>query len=111
MVAYSNEAIHNLLEVDMDTILRYGAVSEQVAREMAEGVLRITRADYAVATTGIAGPTGGTAETPVGTVWIAVATPAETYTVLYRAGDSRNEVIDRASAYAIEMLLEELPHE
>lgn len=111
VVAYSNEAIHNLLEVDMDTILRYGAVSEQVAREMAEGVLRITRADYAVATTGIAGPTGGTAETPVGTVWIAVATPAETYTVLYRAGDSRNEVIDRASAYAIEMLLEELPHE
>ena len=83
VVAYSNEAIHNLLEVDMDTILRYGAVSEQVAREMAEGVLRITRADYAVATTGIAGPTGGTAETPVGTVWIAVATPAETYTVLY----------------------------
>ena len=47
----------------------------------------------------------------MGTVWIAVATPAETYTVLYRAGDSRNEVIDRASAYAIEMLLEELPHE
>lgn len=111
VVAYSNEAIHNLLEVDMDTILRYGAVSEQVAREMAEGVLRIANADYAVATTGIAGPTGGTAETPIGTVWIAVATPAETYSVLYRAGESRNEVIDRASTHAIELLLQELPHE
>lgn len=111
VIAYSNEAIHNLLEVDMDTILRYGAVSEQVAREMAQGVLRIANADYAVATTGIAGPTGGTAETPVGTVWIAVATPAETYSVLYRAGENRNEVIDRSSTHAIELLLQELPHE
>lgn len=111
VIAYSNEAIHNLLEVDMDTILRYGAVSEQVAREMAKGVLRIANADYAVATTGIAGPTGGTVETPVGTVWVAVATPAETFSACYQAGSSRNEVIDRASAYAIELLLQKLPHE
>lgn len=111
VVAYSNEAIHNLLEVDMDTILQYGAVSEQVARQMAEGVLKIAHADYAVATTGIAGPTGGTAETPVGTVWIAVATPSETYSTHYQAGESRNEVIDRASEYAIEMLLGEIRSE
>lgn len=111
VIAYSNEAIHNLLEVDMDTILRYGAVSEQVAREMAQGVLRIANADYAVATTGIAGPTGGTVETPVGTVWVAVATPAETFSTCCQAGSSRNEVIDRASTYAIELLLQKLPHE
>ena len=108
VVAYSNEAIHNLLEVDMDTILRYGAVSEQVAREMAEGVLRITRADYAVATTGIAGPTGGSAEKPVGTVWMAVAGPHRTVTLLKQCGTDRGQIIDRASAFALALLRDEI---
>lgn len=78
VVSYSNEAKIRVLGVDADTIARYGAVSEQVARQMAEGVRRVAGADYAIATTGIAGPTGGSAEKPVGTVWIAVATPAGT---------------------------------
>ena len=78
VVSYSNEAKIRVLGVDADTIARYGAVSEQVARQMAEGARRVAGADYAIATTGIAGPTGGSAEKPVGTVWIAVATPAGT---------------------------------
>ncbi len=74
VVAYSNEAKADILGVDADDIARHGAVSEQVARQMAEGARRVARADYAVATTGIAGPTGGRKK-PVGTVWIAVASP------------------------------------
>ncbi len=68
VVSYSNASKTELLGVDAADIARYGAVSEQVARQMAEGVRRRTGADYAVATTGIAGPTGGSAEKPVGTV-------------------------------------------
>ncbi len=75
VVAYSNEAKRDLLGVDAEALARYGAVSEQVARQMAEGVRRVAGADYAVATTGIAGPAGGSPEKPVGTVWIAMATP------------------------------------
>ena len=65
VVAYSNESKNNLLGVDPETIASRGAVSEEVARQMAEGARRITGADYAVATTGIAGPAGGTEQKPV----------------------------------------------
>lgn len=64
VVSYSNASKQTVLGVDPDTLTRYGAVSEQVARQMAEGARRISGADYAVATTGIAGPAGGTAEKP-----------------------------------------------
>lgn len=75
VVSYSNESKVNLLGVNPADIARYGAVSEQVARQMAEGARRTAGADYGVATTGIAGPAGGSAEKPVGTVWIAVSSP------------------------------------
>ena len=87
---------------------RYGAVSEQVVRQMAEGVRRASNSHYAVATTGIAGPTGGTPEYPVGSVWIAVSSPLRTTTRLIRAGGSRNAVIRKAGTAAIELLEEEL---
>ena len=70
-VTYSNEAKSDLLGVPMVTIQQHGAVSEAVARAMAEGMLRHSRAQCAVAVTGIAGPTGGTPDKPVGTVWVA----------------------------------------
>ena len=108
VVAYANAVKESVLGVDGADIARYGAVSEQVARQMAEGVRRLAGADYAVATTGIAGPTGGTEAKPVGTVWIAVATPEGTVAVCRQCGTDRGQIVDRASAYAIGMLRDAL---
>ena len=111
VVAYSNEAKRDLLGVDAEALARYGAVSEQVARQMAEGVRRVAGADYAVATTGIAGPAGGSPEKPVGTVWIAVATPSGTTAVVKRCGTDRGQIVDRASSFAIGLLRDRLDAE
>ena len=111
VVAYANEAKRDILGVNYDDIVRYGAVSEQVARQMAEGMRRATGADYAISTTGIAGPSGGSAEKPVGTVWMAVATPTHTVAMMRPSGTDRGQIINRASAYAIEMLYKELKKE
>ena len=74
MVSYANETKEGVLGVDRADLARFGAVSEQVARDMLEGVLRLTGADVGMAVTGIAGPDGGTPDKPVGTVWICVGT-------------------------------------
>jgi nicotinamide-nucleotide amidase len=74
-VSYSNAAKTELLGVDAALIARYGAVSEPVARAMAQGALQYSKAQCALAVTGIAGPGGGSADKPVGTVWFAWATP------------------------------------
>ena len=108
VVAYSNDAKRPLLGVGAAALARCGAGSETVARQMAEGVRRISGADYAVATTGIAGPAGGTPEKPVGTVWIAVATPERTVALLKQCGTDRGQIIDRAGAFALGLLRDEL---
>ena len=108
VVAYSNEVKANILGVDPVSLACFGAVSEVVALEMAEGVRRITGADYAIATTGIAGPGGGSKHKPVGTVWMAIATPDGSRAVMRNSGTDRSQIISRASAYAIEMLYNEL---
>ena len=104
VTAYANEAKRDLLGVDAALIERHGAVSEEVARAMAEGARRVSGADFAVATTGIAGPTGGSEQKPVGTVWFAVASERGTVAMMRNSGTDRGQVIDRATAYAIEFL-------
>lgn len=108
VIAYANEVKIGILGVNAEDIERCGAVSQVVAQQMAEGARRATDSDYAIATTGIAGPTGGTKEKPIGTVWMAVATPTHTITALRNCGTDRGQIINRATAYAIEMLYKEL---
>lgn len=71
-ITYSNDAKQQMVGVTEGSLQRWGAVSEQVVQEMAAGALKEAKADYAIAVSGIAGPDGGTAEKPVGTVWFAV---------------------------------------
>ena len=108
VVSYSNDAKVDILGVNAADIARYGAVSEQVAIQMAEGVKRVGKSDYGISTTGIAGPGGGSVEKPVGTVWIGISTPKRTFAVLKNCGTDRGQIIQRATAYAIKMLYEEL---
>ena len=104
VVAYANEAKQALLGVKAETLNTYGAVSQQVAEQMAEGVRRVGQSDYAIATTGIAGPTGGSDEKPVGTVWIAIATPTQTIARKMTYGQIRIQNIERATTSAINLL-------
>jgi nicotinamide-nucleotide amidase len=108
VVSYSNEAKSEVLGVKMSDIAQYGAVSEQVAIAMARGVKDVSHADFAISTTGIAGPTGGSEAKPVGTVWIGIATPDRCFAVRKNCGTDRSQIIARATAYAIAMLHEEL---
>ena len=108
VVSYSNEAKRDILGVDMEDIIRHGAVSETVAIQMAEGAKRAGGSDYAISTTGIAGPTGGSAEKPVGTVWFGVATPKGCFAVMKNCGTDRQQIIDRAVAHAIKLLYDNL---
>ncbi len=105
-VTYSNDAKSEMLGVSAETLRRFGAVSEQCAREMAEGALRHSRADIGVAITGIAGPEGGSADKPVGTVWIAWAgRDRPTVVVLKNFGGDRRAIRAQAVEAALEGLL------
>ena len=105
IIAYSNEVKECALGVKHSTLEAHGAVSEETVREMVEGVRERLGADYAIATTGIAGPTGGTPEKPVGTVWVAVCSKDETVTQLMHYGDRRQQTIDRTTNQAYSMLM------
>ena len=104
VVSYSNAVKINILGVSRETLEDYGAVSEQTAKEMAEGARRALKTTYAISTTGIAGPDGGTAEKPVGTVWIACATPTETVTQLLTLRNNRKVNIELTSSYVLNLL-------
>lgn len=95
VVSYSNEVKECALGVRHETLLAHGAVSEETVREMVEGARTRLGADYAVATTGVAGPGGGTPEKPVGTVWIGVSSKKQTIARLLKFGDRRQQTVDR----------------
>ena len=105
IVAYSNEVKECALGVQHTTLAAHGAVSEETVREMVEGVRSRLDSDYAIATTGIAGPTGGTPDKPVGTVWVAVCSRTATVTQLMHYGDRRQQTIDRSVNQAYAMLI------
>ncbi len=106
VVAYSNEVKESVLGVKHETLEAHGAVSEETVREMVEGVRTRLGADLAIATTGIAGPDGGTPEKPVGTVWIAVADATHTEAKLLQFGANRRQQnIDRSTNQAFAMLI------
>lgn len=104
VTAYSNEIKKSVLGVRESTLAEHGAVSEETALEMAAGVQKVFGADYAIATTGIAGPDGGTPEKPVGTVWIGIAAPAEIFAQKFIFGNDREINIMRASQTALQLL-------
>jgi len=111
VVAYSNEIKNKLLGVPMELLESFGAVSREVAEAMAVGAQKSLNADYSVATTGIAGPDGGTDEKPVGTVWIAVAGPSGVISKLYNFKHNRERNIIRTTHTALNMLRTFIIHE
>ena len=108
VVAYDNSVKERLLNVSAQTLLTDGAVSEATVRQMAEGARRMLRTDYAVATSGIAGPGGATPDKPVGTVWMAVATPETTVAQCLHFRGGREQVTRQASVAVLLMLLRQL---
>lgn len=104
-VTYSNDAKTELLGVDAALIAREGAVSEAVVRAMAQGALSRSRAHAAVAVTGIAGPGGGSAAKPVGTVWLAWATPAGIHSEVQHFAGDRAAVRAATVQHALQRLL------
>lgn len=106
VVAYANEVKENLLYVQPATLEAYGAVSEETVTEMVRGAMEVLKADYAVATSGIAGPAGGTAEKPVGTIWIAAGSAEKIITAKLTGDNGREKNIQAATKKALQLLLE-----
>ncbi|MDR2937793.1 MAG: nicotinamide-nucleotide amidohydrolase family protein, partial [Prevotellaceae bacterium] len=100
VVAYANEAKVNLLGVAESDLKAHGAVSREVVEQMATGARRTLHTDYAIATSGTAGPDGGTPQKPVGTVWIAVATPQKVASQMLQLGNNRERTTLRAAVHA-----------
>lgn len=105
VVSYSNDVKANILGVSRSSIDRFGAVSREVAEQMASGVAKLMQSDCALATTGIAGPEGGSRYKPVGTVWFGVKYNDQTVSELIRFDGDRNTVIESATQHAMVMLI------
>ena len=105
-IVYTNTAKREMLDVSTDLLSRYGAVSEQVARAMAEGALAHSRAQYSLAITGIAGPGGGSEEKPVGTVCFAWAGKGRSATARHRFSGDRQAVRKQAVESALRGMIE-----
>lgn len=106
VITYSNESKQSVLGVSAADLAAHGAVSEPVARQMAEGVRRVFGAAYGIGITGIAGPGGGSAAKPVGLVYVAAAGPGETRVVRCQFNGGRDEVKAQSADAALGLLLE-----
>ena len=106
VVAYSNDIKEKMLQVNRFDLQQHGAVSEQVVTQMAANVRKLMETDYGIATSGIAGPTGGTPEKPVGTMWIAAASASQTVAKLLQYGNNRESNIQRTSTAVLNLLRE-----
>ena len=104
LITYSNKAKRKLLNVKKTTLKEFGAVSEKTAREMAKGAILASGADAAIATTGIAGPDGGTEEKPVGLVYIGVSVRGQMYVEEYHFEGERSEVRESTVQAALALL-------
>jgi nicotinamide-nucleotide amidase len=104
IVAYENQVKTKQLMVAEPLIEQHGAVSKEVVEAMAEGCLNLLNTDFAISTSGVAGPTGGSPEKPVGTVWIAVASKEKTISEKYRFGENRERNITKSVMSALNML-------
>lgn len=108
IVSYATDTKISLLGVKQSTIDIFSVVSTQVAEEMAIGVQKVLKSDFAIATTGNAGPSKGDADASLGTVCVAIATPKEVFSEQFNFGQPRQKVIDRAVNKGLEMLLKEI---
>lgn len=108
VVSYATDTKVSVLGVSRQTIDEFSVVSSQVAKEMAIGVQKLMKSDYAIATTGNAGPSKGDADATIGTVFIALATPNEVFVEEFNFGQPREKVIDRAVNKAFEILQKEI---
>jgi nicotinamide-nucleotide amidase len=108
VVSYATDTKISVLGVDAQLIEKFSVVSAEVAKEMALGIQKLMKTDYAIATTGNAGPSKGEADAEVGTVFIALATPNEVITAEFNFGQPREKVIDRTANKALEMLQKEI---
>ncbi len=106
VIAYSNEIKEKVLHVTSDTIQKYGAVSKEVVENMAVGIQHLMDSDFSIATSGIAGPDGGTPEKPIGTVWIAIASKNMVMSKKFQFGTERTINITRSSIAALNCLRE-----
>lgn len=115
VIAYSNEVKKNLLGVKAETLDGHGAVSEQTVIEMARGTQKLLNVNCAIAVSGVAGPTGGSPEKPVGTIWVAVTENEKIYTKKLQLGKDRIQNIERTTTIALNLLrrflLDDLPVE
>jgi nicotinamide-nucleotide amidase len=111
VTSYANSVKENVLGVPSKIIEKYGAVSSECVSAMAEGVRRLTGSDYSVATSGIAGPGGGSDQKPVGTVWIGVSSHMGTETFSLRFNSDRKRNIERFSSSALHILLKRIKNE
>jgi nicotinamide-nucleotide amidase len=108
VVSYATDTKISVLGVSAQTIEKFTVVSAAVASEMALGIQKLMKADYAIATTGNAGPSKGDADAEVGTVFIALATPEAVFTEEFNFGQPRDKVIDRTTNKALEILQKEI---